>query len=426
VSAARPRRATNRLLYAIVAAIVLAFASVLVFQGAMAQVYWVGEFFLKSLKMIIVPLILFSMITGITGLGDVRKLGRLGGLTVLYYAVTTGLAVCLGALLVNLIRPGDGLEHVGLEVPERIAARSETGIPDLLLSFVSDNILASMANLEMLPIIVFALVFGAVLTTVERGRAVIDFCEGGNEAMMKIVHLLMLLAPLGIFGLVAGRFGIAVEAAGMAGFVAQLRAVGLYMVTVIAGLALHAFVVLPLILRATTRRRPHRYAYGMSNALLTAFSTSSSAATLPLTLEATEEVNRVSRRASRFVIPLGATINMDGTALYEAVAVIFIAQALGIELTFGQQLIVVVTATLAAVGAAGIPEAGLVTMVIVLNAVGLPLAGIELILAVDWLLDRFRTTVNVWGDAVGAAVMERHGLPGGGARGEEAGPPAPG
>jgi Na+/H+-dicarboxylate symporter len=400
----------NRLLVAIIVAIVLAFASVLLFQGAMAQVYWVGEFFLKALKMIIVPLVLFSMITGITGLGDVRKLGRLGGLTVLYYALTTGLAVCLGAVLVNLIRPGDGLEHVGLQVPERVAERGETGLSDLLLSFVSDNILASMARLEMLPIIVFALVFGAVLTTIDKGKPIIEFCEGGNEAMMKMVHLLMLIAPIGIFGLVAGRFGTAVEVAGMAGFVAQLRAVGAYMLTVVAGLALHSLVVLPVILRLTTRRRPAGYAYGMSTALFTAFSTSSSAATLPLTLEAVEQNNQVNRRASRFVIPLGATLNMDGTALYEAVAVIFIAQALGIDLTFGQQLLIVLTATLAAVGAAGIPEAGLVTMVIVLNAVDLPLEGIELILAVDWLLDRFRTTVNVWGDAVGAAVMERHGL----------------
>jgi Na+/H+-dicarboxylate symporter len=244
----------NRLLVAIIVAIVLAFASVLLFQGAMAQVYWVGEFFLKALKMIIVPLVLFSMITGITGLGDVRKLGRLGGLTVLYYALTTGLAVCLGAVLVNLIRPGDGLEHVGLQVPERVAERGETGLSDLLLSFVSDNILASMARLEMLPIIVFALVFGAVLTTIDKGKPIIEFCEGGNEAMMKMVHLLMLIAPIGIFGLVAGRFGTAVEVAGMAGFVAQLRAVGAYMLTVVAGLALHSLVVLPVILRLTSRR----------------------------------------------------------------------------------------------------------------------------------------------------------------------------
>jgi solute carrier family 1 (high affinity glutamate transporter) protein 1 len=220
----------------------------------------------------------------------------------------------------------------------------------------------------------------------------------------------MWLAPVGIFGLVAGRFGTAMEVGGMQAFVEQLAAVGRYMVTVLVGLGIHGLLVLPLVLYFVARRNPFLYFRGMASALLTAFSTASSAATLPLTIETAQENNGVDERATQFVLPLGATINMDGTALYEAVAVIFIAQAMGIELSLMQQLIVVITATLAAIGAAGIPEAGLVTMVIVLRAVDLPLEGIELILAVDWLLDRFRTTVNVWGDAVGAAVVERVGI----------------
>ncbi len=403
--------AMNRLLVAIVAAIVLALLSVLVFEGEMAAVYWVGEFFLRALKMIIVPLIMFAMIAGIAGLGDVRKLGRLGGMTVAWYAATTTIAVVVGTILVSLIRPGANIDSAGLDVPARVAAKQDMGVSDIVLGFVSDNVIGSMADMQMLPLIVFSLVFGAVLSTMgERGRPLLALCEAGNEAMMRMVLLIMWLAPVGIFGLVAGRFGKAVAAGGMTAFQDQLLSVGMYMITVIAGLALHGMVILPLLLWLTTGRNPLRYAKGMAGALLTAFSTASSAATLPLTLEATETHNKVDERAARFVLPMGATLNMDGTALYEAVAVIFIAQAMGIELGLWQQILVVITATLAAIGAAGIPEAGLVTMVIVLRAVDLPLEGIELILAVDWLLDRFRTTVNVWGDAVGAGVVERWGL----------------
>lgn len=403
----------NRLLIAIIIAIVAAFTSVFVFEGAMAGFYWIGEFFLKSLKMIIVPLVMFSMISGITALGDVRRLGRLGGITVAYYAMTTLIAVTIGSIMVNLIQPGAGLSGAGLDIPERVAAKEDLGLSDIVLGFVSDNVVGSMADMQMLPLIVFSLVFGAVLTTMEdRARPIIDFVNAGNEAMMKIVHLLMWLAPVGIFGLVAGRFGKAVAEGGMDAFMEQLYAVGMYMVTVIAGLSVHALVVLPLALFFVAGRNPLQYARHLGNALLTAFSTASSAATLPLTIEGVEKNAKVKPQAAQFVLPLGATINMDGTALYEAVAVIFIAQAMGVDLSIGQQILVILTATLAAIGAAGIPEAGLVTMVIVLKAVGLPLEGVGLILAVDWLLDRFRTTVNVWGDAVGAAVVEKLALSG--------------
>lgn len=400
-------RTSNFILLGIVIAIVLAFASVALFGEAMASVEWLGTLFLKALKMIIVPLVTASMIVGVAGLGDVRKLGRLGGNAILYFVVTTGIAVAIGLLMVNLIRPGDGISIGELAVPAHVAAKEDFALSDLVLSLVSDNIVASMANLELLPIIVFSLVFGAVLTTLGPvGAPVIAFFRGVNEAIMKMVMLLMLVAPIGIFGLVAGRFG-------RAGDIGQvIGGVGWYMATVLLALSLHAAVVLPAILWFVGRLNPYRYMFNMGTALLTAFSTASSSATLPLTMEGVEKHNGVSEKVAGFVVPLGATINMNGTALYEAVAALFIAQAIGLDLTLGQQVMVLLTATLAAIGAAGIPEAGLVTMVIVLKAVGLPLEGIGLILAVDWLLDRFRTSVNVWGDAVGAAVVEQRVLDG--------------
>ena len=395
-------RTSNFILLGIVVAIVLAFASVALFGEAMASVEWLGTLFLKALKMMIVPLVTASMIVGVAGLGDVRKLGRLGGNAIVYFVVTTGIAVSIGLVMVNLIRPGDGISLGELDVPAHVAAKADFALSDLVLSLVSDNIVASMANLELLPVIVFSLIFGAVLTTIgPAGVPVIAFFRGVNDAIMKMVMLLMLVAPIGIFGLVAGRFGRAGDIGELVG------GVGWYMATVLLALGLHALVVLPAVLWFVGRRNPYRYMFNMGTALLTAFSTASSAATLPLTMEGVEKHNGVSEKVAGFVVPLGATVNMNGTAMYEAVAAMFIAQAIGLDLTLGQQVMVLLTATLAGIGAAGIPEAGLVTMVIVLKAVGLPLEGIGLILSVDWLLDRFRTSVNVWGDAIGAAVVER-------------------
>jgi solute carrier family 1 (high affinity glutamate transporter) protein 1 len=396
-------RTNNLILVGIVLGVVLALVSVGLFGEAMVSVEWLGELFLTALKMIIVPLVMASMIVGITGLGDVRRLGRVGGLTILYYALTTGTAVALGIVLVNLFQPGTGLELGGVTAPERVMAKQELGFSDILLSFVSDNVFKAMAEMDMLPIIVFSLILGGILTTVGRaGEPVIAFFSGLNEAIMKMVHLLMLFAPVGVFGLVAGRFARAGDLGEL------LKGLGEYMATVLVGLAIHGLILLPLALWFFGKRSPLQYLFNMTPALLTAFSTASSSATLPLTIECVEEKNRVSRRAAYFVLPLGATVNMDGTALYESVAAIFIAQVVGIDLSFTQQILIFLTATLAAIGAAGIPEAGLVTMVIVLRAVGLPLEGIGLILAVDWLLDRFRTTVNVWGDACGAGIIERY------------------
>jgi Na+/H+-dicarboxylate symporter len=376
------------------------------FGTAMESVGWLGTLFLNALKMLIVPLVVSSMIVGIASMGDVRKIGRVGGVTFFYYLTTTGMAVVLGIILVNVMRPGAGVALGGTAVPEVVAGKEHVGITDIVLSLISPNIIKSAADMDILPLIVFSLVFGGVLTTLgETGKPVLRFFDGVNEALMKMVELVMYLAPIGVFGLVAARLG---QAGGGEAFWGEILKIGKYFMTVLVGLTIHAVVVLPILLAVLTRRNPARYALGMAPALGTAWSTASSSATLPVTLECTEDRNRVSRRSSLFVLPLGATINMDGTALYEAVAAIFIAQASGIPLHLGQQVLIIITATLAAIGAAGIPQAGLVTMVIVLKAVGLPLEGIGLILAVDWFLDRFRTAVNVWGDSVGAAVVDRY------------------
>jgi solute carrier family 1 (high affinity glutamate transporter) protein 1 len=384
------------------------------------NIAFIGDLFLQALFALVVPLVISSMIVGITSLGDVRKLGSIGFRTVTFFMTTTGLAVLVGLILVVVIHPGTPTDQSNLELSqEHISSISEriedkpTTLWDLLKSILTSlvprNLFVAMAEMQILPLIVFALVFGGVLTTIgEKGAVVIRLFEGINEAMMAIVHLLMWIAPVGIGALLAGRLG---EAGGFAGFWPQLASLGTYVGTVLLALAIHAFVTLPLALRFLGKRSVPSYAKALSTPLMTAFSTSSSSATLPLTIESLIDNAKVSRRVTSFVVPLGATINMNGTALYEAVAAMFIAQTYGIEMGLGETIIVLLTATLSAIGAAGIPEAGLVTMVIVLKAVDLPIEGISLILVVDWFLDRCRTTVNVWGDAVGAAVIhqfERH------------------
>jgi Na+/H+-dicarboxylate symporter len=367
------------------------------------QIDWLGKLFLDALKMTIIPLVMASIISGIGSLGDIRRLGKVGGYTVLYYFVTTAIAVMIGLLVVNWIQPGAGIHLASsASVPDTILAKQGTGASDILLSMVSPNLVQAASQTQLLPLIVFAILFAMALTTVaDKGTAVFRFFDGVNEAMMRLVIWIMHLAPIGIFALIAARLG---NAGGGEQFLTEIKAVGLHVVTVISGLFIH-FLVLLLLLKLISGRGLS-YLLGMGRALITAFGTASSSATLPLTMECARE-NKVDSKAVKFVLPLGATINMDGTALYEAAAVLFIAQAYGIDLTMTQQAIVFVTATLAAIGAAGIPEAGLVTMVIVLTAVGLPLEGIALLLTVDWFLDRFRTTVNVWGDSVGAAIIAK-------------------
>ncbi|MEE9270522.1 MAG: dicarboxylate/amino acid:cation symporter [Candidatus Krumholzibacteria bacterium] len=358
----------------------------------------VGSIFISLLKMLIVPLIVASMVVGVAKVGDIRKLGGLGGRTFLFYILTTFASVFVGLVAVNVIKPGAGAPLLVGEVPD--AAKTVVGFWDVILNMVPDNPVKAMANMDILPLIVFSLFLGAVLTTIgDKAKPMINFFESLNAAMMKMADIVIRLTPIGVFALLAR-----VVAETGPGIFANL---GKYMLTVIVGLMIHALITLPLLLRYIARANPKKYVGKMAPALTTAFSTASSSATLPLTIDCVQDRAGVSRRVSSFVLPIGATINMDGTALYESVAAVFIAQAYGIDLSLTQQVIVFLTATLAAVGAAGIPSAGLVTMAIVLNAVGLPLEGIGIILAVDRLLDMCRTTVNVWGDTVGCAVVSR-------------------
>jgi Na+/H+-dicarboxylate symporter len=394
----------NILLYLMLTGIVSGGLCGWIFGKEMLIVDWVGEMFLNTLKMLVIPLIVSSMIVGIAGLGDIRKVGRAGTNTIIYFLSTTGFSVVAGLVVVNIMQPGQGVE-LTTEIPDKVAGKASVGITDILKSFVSPNLIHSMAEMDILPVIIFSLVFGGVLTTLgEKGRLVISVFDGINAAIMKIVHLVMYTAPLGVFALVASKLG---AAGGGDMFLAELLKIGKFAATVIMGLLFHAVVTLPAILYFVAKKNPLTYFKNMSPALTTALSTASSSATLPVTLECVEEENKISRRTTLFVIPLGATVNMDGTALYESIAAIFIAQMVGIHLGFGEQVLVFLTATLAAIGAAGIPEAGLVTMVIVLQAVGLPLEGIGMLLSIDWFLDRLRTSVNVWGDSIGAAVVDR-------------------
>ena len=377
----------NGLLYLMIAGIILGIFSGWMFGNTMLAVEWIGEMFLDALKMLVVPLIISSMIVGIAGLGDIRKVGKTGLITLVYFLITTCIAVGIGLVMVNIIEPGVAVEMTVEQVPEKVVGKESVAITDILKSFVSPNLVQSMANMEILPLIMFSLVFGGVLTTLgEPGKRAIDFFDTVNAAIMKIVHLLMYFAPIGVFALIASKLG---AAGGGDLFLAELAKIGKYVTTVISALLIHGLVVLPAILYMITRRNPIIYFKNVVGALTTAFSTASSSATLPITIDCAEKNNQISRKSCLFVLPLAATVNMNGTALYESVAAMFIAQMLGIQLGLGDQMIIFLTATLAGIGAAGIPEAGLVTMVMVLQSGGLPLEGIGML---------FRST-GFWTDA---------------------------
>ncbi len=359
----------------------------------------VGDIFIRLLRMIIIPLILGSMVAGIISIGNIRNLGRIGLRTFVYYTATTLLAVGVGLVLVNLLKPGAGVE-LGAKVGFEASAQATPSVVSIVTDIVPKNLFESMAQDKVLSIIFFSLILGVALSSVgEKAKPLAALFEALNAVCLKITDWIMRLAPVGVFALMAhtiGEMGLAV-----------IKPLAMYMATVLLGLGIHACVTLPILLAIFGRCSPLKFIRHMFSAVATAFSTASSAATLPITMDCLEKKAGVSNKVASFVLPLGATVNMDGTALYEAVAAIFIAQAYGIDLTLWQQLIIMLTATLASIGAAAIPGAGLVTMVIVLKAVNLPLEGIGMILAVDRLLDMCRTAVNVWGDACGAAVVAR-------------------
>lgn len=391
----------NIILVAMIAGAVLGVLGGYFFGDILLQIKFLGTIFLNALKMVVIPLIVASMIVGVTSLGDIRKLGKTTGKTLLYYFATTGFSVLIGLILVNIIRPGIGVATFGSHVPDLVAESTGKTFVDVVVSLIPDNLFGAAAEGQILPLIIFSLLFGGVLTTLgAKGKPVINFFDGLNRAIMKLVTLILYFAPVGVLALIGG-----IVAENRNSVDELVSGLGLYALTVIGGLLIHALVILPLILKFMGKKNPFRYFLNMGQSLATAFTTASSSATLPITMECVEDKNQVDSRASSFVLPLGATINMDGTALYEAVAAMFIAQIYGIDLSLGQQVVIFLTATLASIGAAGIPHAGTVTMVFVLSAVGLPLEGIGLIWAVDWFLDRCRTTVNVWGDSIGAAVI---------------------
>lgn len=386
----------------ILIAIILAVIFGVYFKEYVGYVAWMGDIFLRSLKMIIIPLILFSLITGVGKIGNSQSFGRLSAKTLTYYLSTSLLAIITGLILVNTIQPGTHADLNLRMTVQDIPAAEHFGTT--LIQIIPDNIFSNMAdNGKMLSVIFFALLFGFFITRLkEQHQSMLtNFFEASYEVIMKITLLFIRFTPFGIFGLLASKI------AAQNDLIALFQSMGLYMMVVLLALFIHACISLPLLLTFLAKVSPLKHFLALKNALITAFSTSSSGATLPLTIECVKDNSGVSDKITNFTLPLGATINMDGTALYECVAVMFIAQAYGVELSFMQQLVVVFTALLASVGAAAIPMAGLIMMTIILSAVGLPLEGIGLIIAVDRILDMFRTTVNVWSDSCGAVIIAK-------------------
>uniref|UniRef100_A0A3Q2CJ79 Amino acid transporter n=1 Tax=Cyprinodon variegatus TaxID=28743 RepID=A0A3Q2CJ79_CYPVA len=410
-----------------------------------------GELLMRMLQMLVLPLLVSSLITGIASL-DRRASGRMGMRAVIYYTTTTVIAVFIGIVMVLIIHPGKGSKDEFTKQQQIEQVSPADAFLDLIRNMFPPNLVEACTKQfkthyakrvihvtvtvndtiflqngsqeieqeEMIPVsgsvnginalglVMFSLCFGLIIGNMrEQGKPLKDFFDCLNEAIMRLVAIIMWYAPVGILFLIAGKIMEMDDISAMGG---QL---GMYTVTVICGLLIHAIVVLPTLYFIITRKNPLVFIAGLLQALVTALGTSSSSATLPITFKCLEENNKVDKRVTRFVLPVGATINMDGTALYEALAAIFIAQVNAYDLNFGQILTISITATAASIGAAGIPQAGLVTMIIVLTSVGLPTDDISLIIAVDWFLDRLRTTTNVLGDSIGAGIVEhlsRHEL----------------
>lgn len=374
----------------------------LLFGSTVNYIAWMGDLFIQALKMIIVPLIITSIVSGVTNIGSGSNFGKLFTKTFSYYLITSTFAITAGLLFVNIIQPGVGAEINLEESVTGFSAESQSFV-ETLMGIIPSNIIDAMASGNMLSIIFFAMLFGFFITRVNETHKnmLTSFFNAGFEVMMKVTMFIIKFTPIGVFALAAKLMASQEDPVG------TFQSLGLYMFTVVAALSFHAIIVLPAILKFIGRVNPKKQFKALTGPLLTAFSTSSSNATLPYTIEAIEKNSGVSNKITSFTLPLGATINMDGTALYEGVAVMFIAQAYGIELGILQQLIVIITALLASIGAAAVPMAGLVMMTIILSAVGLPLEGIALILPVDRLLDMCRTTVNVWSDSCGAVVIAK-------------------
>ncbi len=373
-----------------------------------------GEIFMRLIKMVIVPLVFASLLVGVASLGDIRKLGRMGGKTLGLYMLTTAMAVSIGLACAHLLRPGDFIsaesrallqaQFQGAAGSKVESAASAPSVMDNILSIIPSNPIQSLSSGNMLQVIFFAVIFGVALTMLsdKQGRPVVTFFDRIQEAMVVVIHMVMAIAPFGVAALIA-------EVVGTSGLDVLLSLL-VYGFTVLLGLLIHAGIVYGGLLKMFTPIGIRDFLTAARPAQLIAFSTSSSSATLPVTMECAEENLNISKPVASFVLPLGSTVNMDGTALYQGVAAIFIAQVFNIPLGIGDQLAIVLTATMASVGAAGVPGAGMVTLAMVLTASGIPPVGVALILGMDRLLDMFRTTVNVTGDlAVTACIAAQEG-----------------
>ncbi len=376
--------------------------------SAATKIKWIGDIFIRLLSMIAIPLVLASLIVGAASLGDIKKFARIGGKTISYYLVTTAIAITIGLALANIIQPGTRmspetkermLSAYNEDASSKLNSVAHYDLIDQVVNIVPKNPVKAFSDGNMLQIVFFSVLMGLMLSLIDKDKSapVLGFFDGLSETMIKMVDIIMLMAPLGVFALISatvGEFGFDI-----------LGTLIWYAVAVVLGLMIQTFVVYPIFLKSFSKLKAFTFFKGIRRAQTIAFSTSSSAATLPVTMECCQENLGVSKSITSFVLPLGATINMDGTALYQGVAAVFIAQVFGMHLSIAQQLTVVFTATLASIGTAPVPGVGIIMLVIILKSVGIPEEGIALILGVDRILDMCRTITNVTGDATAAVVV---------------------
>src|SRR5690625_3852736 len=385
------------LLTQILIAFVIAIILGLIFGSSIEVLQPLGDLFLRLIRFIIAPLVLTTLVIGVASIGDPQSLGRVGGKTIAYYLITTAIAIVIGLAFAFVISPGKGLS-IDVEAVEEVEVNESEGVVQTFLNIVPTNPFESLTEGNILQIIFFAIFVGLAITLVgKKAEPVYKFFDGFSEVMFRITGIVMRFAPIGILGLVApivGQYGAQV----------LLPLLKIILAVAIACIV-HAIVMYSLSVKTFANMNPLTFFKGIGPAAIVAFSTASSAATLPVTIKNTQENLGVSNKISSFVLPLGATINMDGTAIYQGVAVIFIAQFYGLDLTFTQLLMVVLTTVSASIGTAGVPGAGMIMLAMVLSAVGLPLEGIALIAGIDRILDMFRTTVNIVGDASAAVVV---------------------
>lgn len=389
--------------------LIIGIAAGLVFGHKATLIEPIGTIFLRLITLVVVPLVFVSLLLGTAGVGDIKKVGRMGIKTLAYFIFTTVLAITIGLLLANLVRPGSGLsQDVQARIQKTTEAQSSIDVQklqkpstiEILIDIIPTNPIKTFTEGNMLQIIFLALLLGTVFTMIPQRKAepILTFLDGLNDAIIQIVHIVMKLAPYGVLALIAsvtGKFGVNV-----------LFTLFKYATTVIGGLLLYAVAWNSLAVSFLAKMNPLAFFRGVREALLIAFSTSSSSATLPVAIDCLDRLG-IPRQYSSFVMPLGATINMDGTALYQGVSAVFIAQIYGIPIGIGEQLMIVLMATLASIGAAGVPSAGIITLVMVLKQIGVPLEGLALILGVERFLDMCRTTVNVTGNLACSVVIRR-------------------